>query len=110
MHLALSGSLFVLTYRGRRSGQTFSIPLRYAEMTDGRLVALAVHPKRKLWWRSFNAPRDATLTLRGEHLAVVGALVGGRARDEARAVYAARYPRSARLLEDAALVMFERSG
>ena len=109
-HVVLSGRFLVLTYRGHRSGRTFHIPLRYAELTDGRLVAMAVRPARKLWWRSFAAPREATLELRGARVPVVGRLAEGPLRDEARATYAARYPRSTRLLEGAALVVFERAG
>jgi hypothetical protein len=37
-------------------------------------------------------------------------LAEGDARDEARAVYAARYPRSAGFVDAAALVVFRRSG
>ena len=109
-HALSSGTLLVLTYRGRRSGRTFSIPLRYAELPDGRLVALAVGPAKKLWWRSFRASREAVLTLRGEHVAVVGAVVEGHQRAAARGRYEARYPGSARLLDDAAVVVFARTG
>ena len=48
-HRLLSGRLLVLEYRGRRSGRTFRIPLRYAETRDGSLVAIAVEPDRKHW-------------------------------------------------------------
>jgi hypothetical protein len=109
-HPLLSGRLVVLTYHGHRSGRVFSIPLRYAELSDGRLVALAVDRERKLWWRSFTRPRSATLTLRREQVAVMGALVDGHRRDEALAAYTARYRRSSGIAQNAALVVFERSG
>ncbi len=50
-HPLLGRRLVVLTYHGHRSGRAFSIPLRYAELHDGGLVALAVDHERKLWWR-----------------------------------------------------------
>ncbi|MCZ7587718.1 MAG: hypothetical protein M5U27_02405 [Gaiella sp.] len=109
-HRLLSGSLAVLEYEGRTTGRRFAIPLRYAETHDGRLVAIAVPPDRKLWWRSFEEPRDARLELRGHAVRIVGRLAEGGARDEASAAYATRFPRSARLLEDAAVVVFERGG
>jgi hypothetical protein len=109
-HGVLSGRLLVLTYRGHRSGRTFSIPLRYAELPDRRLVTVAVGPSRKLWWRSFRSPGDATITLRGVELLATGSLAGGSVRDEAAAAYTTRYPRSGRVLDAAALVVFERSG
>ena len=109
-HRLLSRSLAVLEYEGRTSGRTFSIPLRYAETSDGRLVALAADPGRKLWWRSFSGPRPATVLLRRERREVVGTLAQGALGDEARAAYAARYPRSSGLLGDGVLVVFGRAG
>ena len=81
------------------------------ETAERRLVALAVDPGGKLWWRSFSEPRPAAVLLRRQRSReVVGTLAEGALRDEARAAYAARYPRSAGLLGDAALVVFERAG
>jgi hypothetical protein len=100
----------VLTYRGHRSGETFTIPLRYAETPDGHFVAAAVDREQKRWWRSFTEPRAATLLVRGTRFPVVGAVVNGAQREVAREAYIGRYPRSGRLLGDAALVVFDRTG
>ena len=108
-HRVLSGRLLVLTYRGRRSGRTFHIPVRYAETEDGRLVIVAVRPERKLWWRSFDGGAGATVTLRGARVAVRGALETGTARDAALEAYVAAYPRSGRLVRDAAVVVLAPS-
>jgi hypothetical protein len=108
-HGLLSGRLIVLEYQGHRTGRTFAIPLRYAQAPDGRLVALAVEPGRKQWWRSFAEPRPAVALHRGQRHDVVGTLAEGVTRDEAREAYVARYPRSAGLVNDAAFVVFERS-
>ena len=106
-HRVLSGRLLVLSYSAHRgSGRTFRIPLRYAETADGSFVAVAVRPERKLWWRSFREAADARLTVRGREVAVRGALAAGAARDEALAAYVARYPHSARLVRDAAVVVW----
>lgn len=109
-HPLLSGTLAILQYEGHTTGQQFSIPLRYAESADGRFVTLAVDPARKLWWRSFAEPRSAALVVRGQLRLVVGTLAQGSLREEARAAYRARYPRSAPLIDEAALVVFERPG
>ena len=109
-HGLLSGLLVVLEYEGRTTGRRFAIPLRYAETKDARLVALAVDPDTKRWWRSFAEPRRAVVLHRGQRHDVVGTLAGGPLREAARAAYAARYPRAARLIEGAALVVFERTG
>jgi hypothetical protein len=109
-HRLLSGSLIVLEYEGRTSRRVFAIPVRYAETESGRLVALAVDPAGKRWWRAFVEPGEAVAFLRGSRRGVVGTLAEGSLREEARATYVARYPRSAPLVEDAALVVFEPSG
>ena len=106
-HRVLSGQLLVLTYRGHLSGRTFRIPLRFAEMADGRLAAVAVRPERKLWWRSFRVPSDATLTLRGDPVEVRGAMVEGAERDAALAAYVERHRRTAAVVRGAAIVVFE---
>lgn len=106
VHRPLSSALVVLAYRGHRSGRSFRIPLRYAETTDGGIVALAARPGHKLWWRSFAKPSQATLTLRGERVDVIGALAEGDDRTRALAAYVARFPRSVELARDAAIVVF----
>ncbi len=104
MHRVFSGRLLLLTYRGRRSGRTFAIPLRYAETDDG-LVVLAARPARKLWWRSFRGGATGTVTLRGTCLDVEGILATGTARAGALDAYVTAYPRSARLVRDAEVVV-----
>jgi hypothetical protein len=108
-HRLLSGRLVVLGYSGHRSEGSFRIPLRYADATDGGLVALAVRPEQKLWWRSFAKPSPATLTLRGRRIEAVGTLVEGDEREPAFEAYVARFPRSTELARDAAIVVFRRA-
>lgn len=48
----LSRSFTVVTYTGRRSGRTFSMPVSYQR--DGDTVTIQVSlPERKTWWRNF---------------------------------------------------------
>jgi len=96
----------VLTYRGRVTGRTFRIPLRYAETPRGMIVAVAIRPHRKLWWRSFAHGSSATLTLRGKRLEATGAVAEGGDRELALRAYVSRYPRSAQLVRDAAVVVW----
>jgi hypothetical protein len=97
-HRLLSGGVLVLTYRGHRSGRAFRIPLRYATMPGGRIVALAVKADGKLWWRSFSQPAPATLLVRGVERVVSGRLLQGEERRAALRAYLARFPRAARPL------------
>src|SRR5258705_10100805 len=50
---AVSRSLTVVTYTGRRSGTTFSIPVGYRQAGDVVRIGVRV-PDAKRWWR--NAP------------------------------------------------------
>ena len=106
-HRLVSGRLVLLAYRGRRSGREHRIPLRYAETEAGALVAIAVRPDRKRWWRAFRTAAPATLTVRGVRLGAVGLVAEGDERAMALGAYLGRYPRSARLTRDAAVVVFE---
>jgi len=106
-HRLVSGRLVLLAYRGRTSGHEFRIPLRYARTDAGALVAVAVRPERKLWWRTFSEGEQAILTLRGERVDVRGVVSAGGERDAALRAYVGRYPRSTRLTEHAAVVVFE---
>jgi len=106
-HRLVSERLVLLTYRGRRSGREFRIPLRYARTDAGALVAVAVRPERKQWWRTFSGGEQAILTIRGERVDVRGVVSAGGERDVALRAYVGRYPRSRRLTEHAAVVVFE---
>ncbi|HEY7178004.1 MAG TPA: nitroreductase/quinone reductase family protein [Gaiella sp.] len=106
-HPLLSGRLVVLAYRGRRTGRQLRIPLRYAETRDGALVAVAVEPEGKQWWRTFADEAPAAVRLRGTEVAVRGRLAAGDRRGSALEAYLDRYPRSRRLTRDAAVVVLE---
>jgi deazaflavin-dependent oxidoreductase (nitroreductase family) len=97
-HRILSGSLMLLTYRGARTGRSFTIPLRYARRGDA-VLALAVAPRSKQWWRAFQSRAAATLAISGRVRAVDGRLLAGPEADEALGSYLARFPRSSWLLE-----------
>ncbi|WAL69602.1 nitroreductase/quinone reductase family protein [Amycolatopsis cynarae] len=48
----VSGHFTVVTYTGRRSGRTFSLPVAFRR--DGDLVTISVSmPEKKMWWRNF---------------------------------------------------------
>ena len=59
-HRPVSSSMMVLTYRGARSGRTYSFPVGYAEDGEG-LVTFTQFP----WWKNFREGRPVSLRLRG---------------------------------------------
>ncbi|MFW0785845.1 nitroreductase/quinone reductase family protein [Gordonia sp. CPCC 206044] len=50
---ALSGSMTVLHYTGRKSGKQFELPVGYRRKGDEVIVGVAM-PDRKTWWRNFS--------------------------------------------------------
>jgi hypothetical protein len=61
---ALRRSVAVVTYTGRRSGRTFSIPVAYRRRDDANIDIGANLPDAKTWWRNFlgeGAPLSVTL-------------------------------------------------
>ena len=54
-----------VTYTGRRSGRTFTIPVAYRRHRDDNSVDIGVNlPESKTWWRNFlgdGAPLSLTL-------------------------------------------------
>ena len=60
---ALRRSITTITYTGRRSGRTFSIPVAYRRRGD-EIEIVPNMPDAKTWWRNFlgdGAPMSLTL-------------------------------------------------
>jgi hypothetical protein len=61
---ALRRNIALVTYTGRRSGRTFSIPVAYRRRGDTTIDIAANLPDAKTWWRNFlgdGAPVTVTL-------------------------------------------------
>ena len=58
----VSRNITILTYTGRRSRRTFSIPVGYCRAGDEVKIPVNL-PNAKTWWRNFLGP-GGTLTLR----------------------------------------------
>ena len=91
-HRPFSGALLVLSYSGRRSGFSHSLPLQYARDGD-KLVIMSGTASQKAWWRNFREPAGVTVTLAGKQTPWVAHVLTGREREEARAAYGARFRR-----------------
>ena len=55
-----------MTFTGRKSGRTFTTPVRYVK--DGDAVRMFTSPHGK-WWRNLRGGAEVTLTLRGKSVA-----------------------------------------
>jgi hypothetical protein len=95
-HRLLSGALLDLRYTGSRSGRAYALPVQYAADGD-RCVVYPGHAERKVWWRSLIAPAPITAVVRGATRTGTGRVLtpADLGCAEARAVYAARWPKAA---------------
>ena len=50
LHGMMSGSVLVLTYKGRKSGKEYATPLEYLKLQDELLV---ISQRTHTWWRNF---------------------------------------------------------
>ena len=91
-HRPVSSAMMVLTFEGVRSGKTYSLPVGYAEDTEGMVTFT-----RFSWWKNFREERPVSLRLRGRE--VRGAAVAVRdpeAVAERFAYYLRRNPHDGR--------------
>ncbi|MEB4209307.1 nitroreductase/quinone reductase family protein [Mycobacterium sp. 94-17] len=58
----INRNITMLTYTGRRSGRTYSIPVAYTRAGDDIVVSVGM-PEAKTWWRNF-LDTGGPLTLR----------------------------------------------
>jgi deazaflavin-dependent oxidoreductase (nitroreductase family) len=104
LHRLASGSLLLITYRGRRSGHHFTIPVMYAER-EGTLTVFVAHPEQKRWWRNLRGGAEVELRLRGRRLRGQAEVVKDSAAVE---TYLDRYPRARKAIEAADSPTFVR--
>lgn len=72
LHVIASAGLMTLSFTGRRSGRSFTIPVGYQRSGD-RITVLVSKAWRKQWWRNFEEPGEVGMRVRGGQLS-------GRAR------------------------------
>jgi hypothetical protein len=70
-HRPVSSTMMVLTFKGVRSGKTYSFPVGYTEEPDGLLTFT-----RFSWWKNFRDEKPVSLRLRGRE--VQGTAVAAR--------------------------------
>lgn len=67
LHRLLSSRLALITFTGRRSGRSYTIPVLYARERDQ--VNIPVEwPARKRWWRNLRSEAPVELRLRGQRV------------------------------------------
>ncbi len=98
IHGIFSASVMVLTYRGRKSGREYSLPVEYAR--EGEVVTILPGiPEKKTWWRNMRGGAAVEMVLRGERVKGTAVVLQGE-QDEAALMtglrsYFRRFPVSA---------------
>jgi deazaflavin-dependent oxidoreductase (nitroreductase family) len=93
LHRLLSDKMLLITFTGRKSGQTYTTPVAYVQ--EGASVVFLVKRFRK-WWHNFEEPAEVTVWLRGKQVtARAEAITDPDALVPPLTAYLQAFPRSA---------------
>jgi deazaflavin-dependent oxidoreductase (nitroreductase family) len=92
LHGLMSGSLLLISFTGRRTGQEHSRPVMFAE-DEGGLIILVGHAEQKVWWRNLSEGAPVRVRVRGREIEGYGEVVRGDSSSLA-ARYLERFPRA----------------
>jgi deazaflavin-dependent oxidoreductase (nitroreductase family) len=99
-HRLISGSIMLITYRGRKSGHTYTLPVQYVR-TGNTLNIVPGAAETKTWWRNLRGGAPVRVRLRGQDLSAQAEVLTGEANgDEIRDVldsYLRRFPAAAQM-------------
>jgi hypothetical protein len=99
LHGWMSAAVMLITYRGRKSGKEYTLPVQYVR--DGQCIYIVPGmPEKKTWWRSLRGGLPVRLRLAGKNVKGRGEVIDA-ASDPALAArvlgqYFRRFPPSAR--------------
>lgn len=100
LHRLFSGSIVLLTYQGRKSSKSYTLPVQYARMGD-TFVIVPGAAANKTWWRNLRGGAPVRLRVDNHDLnARAEVLTGAADRDDiisALNTYWQRFPAAARL-------------
>jgi deazaflavin-dependent oxidoreductase (nitroreductase family) len=93
-HGLFSGSLMLISFRGRKSGKEYTVPVQYAQTGD-MIYVVPGAPELKTWWRNLRGGAPVRLHLRGQDLNARAEVLDDTNRDataDALRTYLARFP------------------
>jgi deazaflavin-dependent oxidoreductase (nitroreductase family) len=73
-HGLMSGAYVLVTFKGRKSGATYSTPVQYRR--DGDTLAFVTRRKR-LWWRNLQGGAPVRVWLKGRAQAATAEVLAG---------------------------------
>ena len=100
LHKLFSGSIVLLTYQGRKSGQRYTLPVQYARLDD-TFIIMPGAAANKTWWRNLRGGAPVRLRVGSRNLEANAEVLSGDADcaaiSSALNSYWKRFPASARL-------------
>jgi deazaflavin-dependent oxidoreductase (nitroreductase family) len=98
LHGLFSAALLLISYRGRKSGRAYTLPVNYVR--DGNMLYIVPGmPEQKTWWRNLRGGAPVELILEGKSVNGTALLLEGQPEVAAHALtqYLKRFPPSAKL-------------
>jgi deazaflavin-dependent oxidoreductase (nitroreductase family) len=100
LHRWMSGAVLLITYRGRKSGREYTLPVQYVQ--EGNVIYIVPGAaEKKTWWRNLRGGAAVNFRLRGKQLQGHATLLEGETDAEAIAEaflrYLKRFPLSAKI-------------
>jgi deazaflavin-dependent oxidoreductase (nitroreductase family) len=100
LHGMMSAVLLLITYRGRKSGKEYTLPVQYVQ--DGNLIYIIPGmPDQKTWWRNLRGGALVQIRLAGKLLSGKADVLDGSAHTEQIArvleIYLRRFPGAAKM-------------
>jgi len=99
LHPLLSRTLMLLTFRGRRSGRSYTVPVQYAR-EGSTVIVYAGGSAGKTWWRNLAGGAEVTLRIKGRDLRghAVAVMDDREAVADGLRIWLRRFPSGARRL------------
>ena len=96
----MSTTLLLITYRGRKSGKDFTLPVQYVQ-EGGVIYIVPGAAEKKTWWRNLRGGAPVRLLLKGQSVAGNATLLEGPADCErivpALNIYLQGFPAAAKM-------------
>jgi deazaflavin-dependent oxidoreductase (nitroreductase family) len=99
LHGAISHSVLGLTYTGRKSGQTHTVPVNYVRDPDDYDRLLITSTPARTWWRNLRGGQSLSVRLRGREVISFAEVLEGDSATAALAAYFRGAPQMARYFE-----------
>ena len=91
----LGASLLLISYRGRKSGKEYTLPVQYAQ-AGNHIYIVPGMPEKKIWWHNLKGGAQVRVTLAGQNVAANGRLLEQESEGETLvkglSLYLQRFP------------------